>query len=85
MSSLLVTSQVYFTSMFSEASAMFFKRGQSLLNFLLKSMKVSYLVMIQTVVHFIFSTRTPVVLKSYVMQCLIRLLALKRSKLILML
>jgi hypothetical protein len=85
MSSLSVISQVYLTSEFSEASTMFFKRGQSLLNLLLKSMNVSYLVMIQTPVHIIFSTRTLVVLKSHVMRCLMRLMALKRSKLILIL
>jgi hypothetical protein len=38
---------------------MFFKRGQSLLNLLLKYMKVSCLAMTQTLVHIMFSTRTP--------------------------
>jgi hypothetical protein len=85
MSSLPVKSQVSLTFEFSEASTMFFKRGQNLLNLLLKSMKVSYLVMIQTLAHIVFSTRNPVVLKSYVMRCLMRLMALKRSKLILIL
>jgi hypothetical protein len=45
-----------------EASAMFFKRGQSLLNLLLKYMKVSCLAVTQTHVHIMFSTMTPVVL-----------------------
>jgi hypothetical protein len=39
MSSLLVKSQVYLTSEFSEVSVMFFKRGQSPLNLLLKTIK----------------------------------------------
>jgi hypothetical protein len=40
---------------------MFYKRGQNLLNLLLKSMKVSCLVMIQSLAHTIFSMRPPVV------------------------
>jgi hypothetical protein len=39
MSSLLVKSQVYLTSEFLEVSVMFFKRGQSPLNLLLKTIK----------------------------------------------
>jgi hypothetical protein len=85
MSFLPVTSLMYLTSEFSEPSAMFSKKGQSLLNLLLKSMKISYLVMIQTFAHIMFSKRTPVVLKSHVTRCLLRLMALKRSKLILIL
>jgi hypothetical protein len=57
----------------------------SLLNLLLKSMKVSFSIMIQTLTHIVFSIRTLVVLKSYVMRCLMRLMALKRCKLILIL
>jgi hypothetical protein len=75
MKSLSVTSQVYLTSEFSEACTMFFKRGQSLLNLLLKSMKVSCLVMIQTLTQNVFSTRTPIVLKLHMMWCLMRLMA----------
>jgi hypothetical protein len=52
MSSLPVTNQMHLISEFSEVSVMFFKRGQSLL----KSMKVSCLVMIQTHAHIMFST-----------------------------
>jgi hypothetical protein len=44
-----------------------------------------FLVMIQTLAYMGFSTRTLVVLKPYVMRCLIRLMALKWSNLILML
>jgi transposase InsO family protein len=40
---------------FSEVSAIFYKRGQSLLNLLLRLMKVSYLIMIQTFTHIVFS------------------------------
>jgi hypothetical protein len=40
---------------FLEVSAIFYKRGQSLLNLLLRLMKVSYLVMIQTLAHTVFS------------------------------
>jgi hypothetical protein len=73
------------TSEFLEVSAIFYKRDQSLLNLLLRLMKVSYLVMIQTLVHTVFSMSPPVVLKLRVMQCLMRLMALKKSKLILIL
>jgi hypothetical protein len=73
------------TSEFLEVSAMFYTRDQSLLNLLLKSIKVSCLVMIQTIVHIVFSMWPPVVLKPHMMRCLIRLMALKRSKLILIL
>jgi hypothetical protein len=59
------------------SSAMFFKRGQSLLNLLLKYMKVSCLAMTQTLAHMVFSTRTPVVLKPHVTRCLMRLMAPK--------
>jgi hypothetical protein len=76
---------VYLTSELSEASAMFFKRGQSLIYLLLKSIKVSCLVMIQTLAHIMFSIRTPVVLKPHVTRCLMRQMALKRGKLILIL
>jgi hypothetical protein len=70
------------TSEFFEVSVIFHKRGQSLLNLLLRLMKVSYLVMIRTLAHTIFSMSPPVVLKLRVMRCLMRLMALKRSKLI---
>jgi hypothetical protein len=60
------------------------KRSKSL-NLLLKYMKGSCLAMIQTHVHIVFSTRTLVVLKPYVMQCLMRLIAPKWSNMILML
>jgi hypothetical protein len=40
---------------FSEVSVIFYKRGQSLLNLLIRLMKVSYLVMIQTLGHSVFS------------------------------
>jgi hypothetical protein len=43
------------TSKFSEVSIIFYKIGQSLLNLLLRLMKVSYLVMIQTLMHTVFS------------------------------
>jgi hypothetical protein len=85
MMSLPVTSQMSLTLESLEASAMFFKRGQSLVNLLLKSMKVSYLVMIQTHVHIVFSTRTSVVLKPHVTRCLMRLMSPKWSNMILML
>jgi hypothetical protein len=49
---------------------MFFKRCQSLLNLLLKYMKVSCLAMTQTQAHIVFSIRTLVVLKLHVMRCL---------------
>jgi hypothetical protein len=64
---------------------MFFKSGQSLLNLLLKFMKVSSLVMIQTHAHIVFSIRTPVVLKPYVTRCLMKLMTPKWSNIILML
>jgi hypothetical protein len=43
------------TSKFSKVSAIFYKRDQSLLNLLLRLMKISYLVMIQTLVHTVLS------------------------------
>jgi hypothetical protein len=43
------------TSEFSEVSAIFYKTCQSLLNLLLRLMKVFYLVMIQTLAHTMFS------------------------------
>jgi hypothetical protein len=70
---------------FSEVSVIFYKRGQSLINLLLTLIKVSYLVMIQTLVHTVFSISPLVVLKPRVMRCLMRLMAFKRSKLILIL
>jgi hypothetical protein len=73
------------TSEFLEVSDILYKRGQSLLNLLLRLMKVSYLVMIQTLTHTMFSMSPPVVLKPRVIRCLMRLMALKRSKLILIL
>jgi hypothetical protein len=72
-------------SEFSEVSAIFYKREQSLLNLLIRLMKVYYLVIIQTLMHAIFSMWPPVVLKPRVMWCLMRLMTLKRSKLILIL
>jgi hypothetical protein len=69
---------------FLEASVMFFKRGQSFLNLLLKYMKISCLAMTQTLVYIVFSIRT-VVLKPHVTRCLMRLMALKWSNMILML
>jgi hypothetical protein len=68
-----------------DASAMFFKRDQSLLNLLLKYMKVSCLAMTQTYAHIMFSIRTLVMLKSHATQCLMRLMAPKWSNMILML
>jgi hypothetical protein len=73
------------TFVFLEISAIFYKRGQSLLNFLLRLMKMSNLVMIQTLAHTVFSMSPLIVLKPRVMWCLMRLMALKRSKLILIL
>jgi hypothetical protein len=58
MSSLPVTSEISLTLESLEANAMFFKRGQNLLNFFLKYMKGSCLAMIQTHTHIMFSTRT---------------------------
>jgi hypothetical protein len=69
----------------SKASAIFFKRDQSLLNLLLKSMKVSCSVMIQTLAHIVFSTWNLAVLKSLVTWCLMRPTAPKWSNLILIL
>jgi transposase InsO family protein len=67
------------------SKCMFFKRSQSLLNLLLKYMKVSCLAMTQTHAHIVFSTRTPVVLKPHVTWCLMRLMASKWSNMTLML
>jgi transposase InsO family protein len=55
MSSYPVTNPISPTSKYSEVSAIFYKRGQSLLNLLLRLMKVSYLIMIQTLAHIVFS------------------------------
>jgi hypothetical protein len=85
MRSLLVTSQISLTLESLEVGAMFFKRVQSLLNLLLKSIKVSYLVMIQTHMHIVFSTRTLVVLKPHVTWYLMRLMTPKWSNMILIL
>jgi hypothetical protein len=49
-----------------------------------KFMKISYLVMIQTLVPIVFSTRTLVMLKPRVMWCLMKLTVLKWSDMILM-
>jgi hypothetical protein len=68
-----------------EASVMFFKGGQSLLNLLLKYMKGSCLAMIQTHAHIMFSIWTPVVLKPHMTWCWIRLMAPKWSNIILLL
>jgi hypothetical protein len=46
------------TSECLEVSAIFYKRGQSLLNLLLRLMKVSYLVMIQTRTYRVFNVTT---------------------------
>jgi hypothetical protein len=43
---------------FLEVSDIFYKRGQSLLNLLLRLMKASYLVMIQTLMHTMFFNMT---------------------------
>jgi hypothetical protein len=85
MSSLSVTSQMSLTLKSLEASAIFFKSGKSLLNLLLKYMKVSCLALTQTHMHIVSSTRTLVVLKQCVMRCLMRLMAPKWSNIILML
>jgi hypothetical protein len=66
MGSLPVKNLVCLTFESLDASAIFFKRGQSLLKLLLKSMDVSCSVMIQTLMHIMFSTRTSVVLKPHV-------------------
>jgi hypothetical protein len=68
-----------------EVSAMFFKRDLNLLNLLLKYMNDFCLDMTQTHAHIVFSTRTRVVLKPHVMQCLMRLMAPKWSNIILIL
>jgi hypothetical protein len=68
MSSLSVTNQMSLTLESLKASAMFFRRGQSLLNLLIKYMKVSCLAMTQTHTHIVFSTSTLVVLKPHVEQ-----------------
>jgi hypothetical protein len=73
------------TSEFLEVSAIFYKKGQSLLNLLLRLMKMSFLVMIQTLAHTVLLMSPPVVSKPSVMWCLMRLTALKRNKLILIL
>jgi hypothetical protein len=52
---------------FSEVSAIFYKRCQSFLNLLLRLMNVSYMVMIQTLAHTVFSMSPLVVLKQHVM------------------
>jgi hypothetical protein len=65
-------------------SAMFFSRGLRPLSFLLRFMKVICLVMIETIVPIVFSTRTPVVLKQHVMRCLMKLTALRWTNVILM-
>jgi hypothetical protein len=85
MSSLPVTSRMSLTLESLEASAMFLKKGQSLLNLLLKYMKVSCLAMTQTLAHIVFSIRILIVLKPHVTRCLIRLMASKWSNMILML
>jgi hypothetical protein len=85
MSSKPVTNSMSPTFDFLEVSDIFYKRDQSLLNLLLRLMNVSYLVMIQTLAHTIFSMSPLVVLKPHVIWCLMRLMALKRSKLILIL
>jgi hypothetical protein len=82
MSSLPITSQMSLTLESLEASAIFFKSRQNLLNLLLKFMKDSCLAMIQTHTHIVFSTRTPVVLKPHVTQYLMRLMAFKLSNMI---
>jgi hypothetical protein len=46
---------MFSTFEFLEVSAMFYTKGQSLLNLLLKFMKISYLVMIQTLAHTVLS------------------------------
>jgi hypothetical protein len=76
---------MYLSLKYLEASAMFFKRGHSLINLLLKFMKGSCLAMIQTHTYIVFSIRTLVVLKPHVTRCLMRLMAPKWSNMILML
>jgi hypothetical protein len=70
----MVTNTMSPTFEFLEVSVIFYKRGQSLLNLLLRLMKVSYLVMIQTLVHTMFSMSPLIVLKSRVMRHLMRLM-----------
>jgi hypothetical protein len=68
-----------------ELSVMLLKRDLSLLNLLLKYMKDFCLDMSQTHAHIMFSIRTPVVLKSHMIRCLMRLIAPKWSNMILIL
>jgi hypothetical protein len=82
---LTVTSQMSLILVSLKASDMFLKRGQSLLNLLLKYLKDSCLAMTQTHAHIMFSSRTPIVLKPHMKQCLMRLMAPKWSNMILML
>jgi hypothetical protein len=69
----------------NEFDAMFFKRGPSLLNLLLKYMKDFFLDMTQTHAHIVFLIRTLVVLKPHVTWYLMRLMAPKWSNMILIL
>jgi hypothetical protein len=85
MSSLPVTNQISLILESLEVSAMFFKRDLSLLNLLLKYMKDFCLDMTQTHACIMFSTKTPVVLKSHVTRYLIRLMTPKWSNMILIL
>jgi hypothetical protein len=66
MSSLPAIGQMSLSLESSEVSVMFFKRDLSLLNLLLNYMKDFCLDMTQTRAHIVFSTRTPIVLKSHV-------------------
>jgi transposase InsO family protein len=66
------------------SNVIFSTRKLRVLNLLLKLWKIFYLVMIQTHMHIEYSTKSPDVLKSHAMWCLMRLMALKESKLILM-
>jgi hypothetical protein len=50
-----VTNLMSLTSEFLKVSVIFYKRGQNLLNLLLRFMKISYLIMIQTLTHTVFS------------------------------
>jgi transposase InsO family protein len=77
MSSLPITNQMSLILESLEVSAMFFKRDLSLLNLLLKYMKNFCLDMTQTHACIVFSTRTPVMLKTHVTRCLMRLMAVK--------
>jgi hypothetical protein len=85
MSFLPVTSQMSHILEFLEVSTIFLKRVLNLQNLPLKYMKNFCLVMTQTCEHIVFSTRTLVVLKPHMTQCLMRLLAPKWSNIILML